>query len=159
MNWAPDPLIRTRFRSTPVTRHPVAFVREEEGNARRRPPPSPCLIQTHLSSGVNQSDTASGFREMGSEEPNLEEFFVEKKRARNPLVPVGNYPIFPLQLLLLQFLRILCFFPFDFRLRDVVDVLKSDFLGVLFMFFFFLSFSVQLRSSLPIRRCPAPSIK
>ncbi|CAK9311933.1 RING-H2 finger protein ATL48-like [Benincasa hispida] len=26
---------------------------------------------------------------MSSEEPNLDEFFVEKKRARNPLVPVG----------------------------------------------------------------------
>lgn len=27
---------------------------------------------------------------MGSAEPNFEEFFEEKKRVRNPLVPVGN---------------------------------------------------------------------
>ena len=41
---------------------------------------------------------------MGTAEPNLEEFFEEKKRVRNPLVPVGKIPFS-----ILNFPLIICF--------------------------------------------------
>ncbi|XP_022954948.1 RING-H2 finger protein ATL48-like [Cucurbita moschata] len=49
------------------------------------------LIQILLPSRVVLLETASRFTGMSSGEPNLDEFFVEKKRARNPLVPVGAF--------------------------------------------------------------------
>jgi len=55
---------------------------------------------------------------MGSPEPGFEDFLEEKKRARNPFVPIGT------------FTSLSCSVNFDFRIRFIILFFFTERMGV-----------------------------
>jgi len=60
---------------------------------------------------------------MGGPEPGFEDFLEEKKRVRNPFVPIGN---FTLSTSIVHILSLSCSVNFDFAIRFIVFFLLRE---------------------------------